>query len=99
MLTTFDPRSDTTVVVSGALLLGTAVALTATPLLWTARFVRMNRIAYRGDWLRASRRGALTGLVIVLLVILRAQDALSEPLAVFVIGMAVLVEITLSVRR
>jgi len=41
----------------------------------------------------------LVGLVIVLLVVLSAQDLLSLPIAVFVLAMAVLVEVTLSLRR
>ena len=99
VLTTFSPRTDAGVVIVGALLLAAALALTLAPLLWIANFVRNNRIAYRGDWLRAARRAALCGLVVFLLVVLRAQGALSEPLAIFVIGMAVLVELTLTVRR
>lgn len=79
--------------------MGTAVALTIAPLLWIWRFVRSRHIAFRGDWLRAGRRAALCGLVVVLLVILRSQGALSTPMALFVIGMPILVEVTLSVRR
>jgi hypothetical protein len=99
VFTTVDPRTDSSVLVAGALLLGAAVALTLCPVLWIAGFVRTKRIAFRGDWLRAARRAALTGLVVVLLVILRAQGALSLPMAAFVVGMPILVEITLSVRR
>jgi hypothetical protein len=99
VLTSLDPRSDTGIVIAGALLLGAALALTVAPLLWIATFIRNHRIAFRGDWLRVGRRAGLVGLVVFLLVVLRAQGALSEPLAVFVIGMAVLVELTLSVRR
>jgi uncharacterized membrane protein YhhN len=69
------------------------------PLLWIASFVRSRAIAYRGDWARAARRSALVGLVIVLFVLLRAQDALSVPVAVFIVAMAVLVELILSLRR
>jgi len=86
-------------VVTGAVLLGVAVALTVAPVLWIAGFARTRRIAYRGDWLRAARRGGLCGLVVALMLLLRAQGALSVPMAVFVIAMPVLVEITLSVRR
>jgi len=86
-------------VVAGAVLVGVAVALTVAPVLWIARFARTRRIAYRGDWLRAARRAALCGLVVALMVLLRAQGALSVPMALFVIAMPVLVEITLSVRR
>jgi hypothetical protein len=99
VLTTLDPRSDTWIVVAGGLLLGAAAALTVCPLLWILGFVRNGHIAYRGDWLRAARRAALVALVIVLLVILRAQDALSIQIALFVIAMPVLVEITFSARR
>lgn len=98
MLTSVDPRSGSDIVVAGALLLGTAVGLTVVPVLWIGSFAR-RRIAYRGAWIRALRRGALCGLVVALLVILRAENALSAPMAVFVIGMPILVEITLSLRR
>ena len=99
MLTTIDPTTDSSVVVAGAVLIGAAVALTVAPLLWIAGFVRTRRIAYRGDWIRAARRGCLCGLVAALLIILRAQGAMSPQMAIFVIAMPVLVEITLSVRR
>ena len=79
--------------------MGVAVALTLAPLLWVLGFVRSNRIAYRGDWLRAARRAALVGLVVMLLVILRAQEALSAPIALFIVAMPVLIEVTLSARR
>jgi hypothetical protein len=80
-------------------LLGAAIATTLAPLLWLANFVRLGRIAYRGEWLRALRRAGLAGLVVVLFIVLRAQDALSQPLAIFIVAMAVLVELTLSLRR
>jgi hypothetical protein len=67
--------------------------------LWIANFVRTRRIAYRGDWLRAARRAALVGRVVTQLNVQRAQGALTLPLAAFVIGMPLLVELTLSVRR
>ncbi len=95
----FDPRRDAAVLLAGGLLLGAAVGLTLAPLLWLAGFVRTRHIAYRGDWWRAGRRAALVGLVAVLFVVLRGQDALSVPLALFVGAMAVLVEITFSLRR
>ena len=97
--TTEDPRGNASAVVAGALLLGGAIALTLAPLLWLATFARHKRIAYRGDWSRAVRRAALVGLVVLLLVLLRGQGALSAPLTIFVITMAVLVEVTLSLRR
>ena len=84
---------------AGAVLIGAAIALTLAPLLWIAGFVRTRHIAFKGDWLRAARRAALCGLVVTLLIVLRAQDALSLPMAIFVIAMPVLVEVSLSVRR
>jgi hypothetical protein len=99
VFTTVNPRSDSFVVVAGAALLGAAVALTVAPIIWIAGFARTRSIAYRGDWIRAVRRACLCGLVVTLLVILRAQGALSLPLALFVIAMPILVEVTLSARR
>ena len=94
-----DPRSNAQALLYGALLIGLAVAATLAPLLWLAAFARHHRIAYRGDWWRAGRRAALAGLVAFLFVLLRGQDALSLPLGLFIVVMAVLVELTLSLRR
>lgn len=96
---TLDPRGNAAVLLVGALLAGSAIAATVAPLLWLAGFARGRAIAYRGDWWRALRRGLLVGLVIALFVVLRGQDLLSLPLAAFVIAMAVLVELTLHLRR
>ncbi len=92
------PSEGPPALLAGALLLGGALALTLAPLFWLARFVRSNRIAYRGDWWRAARRAALTGLVVTLFVLMRGQGEFSVPLALFVVAMAVLVELTLSLR-
>ena len=95
-----DPEGNTAVLLAGALLLGTAVAVTLAPLLWLAGFVLRGRgIAYRGDWWRAARRALLLGLAVTLLVVLRGQGLLTPPLALFVIGMAALIELTLWLRR
>ena len=94
-----DPRGDAWVLLAGAVLLGTAVATTLAPLLWLVGFARNQRIAYRGEWWIAARRAALFGLVAAIFVLLRGQAALSLPLALFVTAMAVLVELTLSLRR
>ncbi|HUG49265.1 MAG TPA: hypothetical protein VMP67_12740 [Candidatus Limnocylindria bacterium] len=99
VLTRLDPVGDPGALLAGALALGSAVALTLTPLFWLSVFARARRIAYWGDWLRAGRRGALVGLLVALFVILRGQDMFSLPLALFIIAMAVLVELTLSLRR
>ena len=92
------PSEGPPALLAGALLLGGAVALTLAPLFWLAKFVRSNRIAYRGDWWRATRRAALAGLVATLFVLMRGQGAFSVPLALFIVAMAVLVELTLSLR-
>jgi len=91
-----DQGADT--LLAGALLLGAAVTATLTPLFWLGRFVTTRRIAYRGDWWRALRRGALVGLVATLYVVMRGMGAFSMPLMLFVVVMAVLVELTLSLR-
>lgn len=90
---------EVTVQLVGAGLLGLAVGLTTVPLFWLVVYGRHRRIAYRGDWLRAGRRGALVAVVVALLVVLRSQDALSLPLALFIGIMVVFVEISLSVDR
>lgn len=94
-----DPTGNAGVLLAGALLLGGAISATLAPLFWLGVFVRNRRIAYRADWWRAARRAVLVGLVVIIFVLLRGQQALSLPLAVFVVAMAVLVELTLSLRR
>jgi hypothetical protein len=98
-VTTRSPVGDVAVAMIGAVLIGTAFALTTIPLFWLAAFQRRRRIAYRGDWLRATRRGIEVGILITFFVILRSQDAFSWPLAAFVTAMVVFVEISLSVER
>jgi hypothetical protein len=66
---------------------------------WLASFARQRRIAYRGDWSRAVRRGAWAGGLVALFVVLRARDAFALPLAAFLIVLVVIVEVTLSVDR
>jgi len=79
--------------------MGLASGLTTMPLFWLAVFGRHRRIAYRGDWLRASRRGLWVGLVVALLVALRVQGAFSIPVAAFVVVLVAFLELTLSVER
>lgn len=95
----YDPTGNPAVLLTGALLLGLAVALTSAPLLWLFAFAGARRIAYRGAWWRAVRRAVLIGLVLTIFVVLRGQDMFSLPLALFVVTMAVLVELTLSLHR
>lgn len=99
VIVSYDPRESAVALLAGAVLLGSAVGFTIAPLLWLAGFVRARHIGYIGDWWRAGRRAALIGLVVALIVVLRGQDAFSLPLGLFVVGMAILVELTLSLRR
>ena len=85
--------------VTGAVLLGLAFALTTMPLFWLAVFGRHRRIAYRGDWLKAVRRGAWVGLLVAGFVLLRSQGAFSPPIGLFLAAMVVFVEVSLSVER
>ncbi|MEP7360199.1 MAG: hypothetical protein ABI744_01335 [Chloroflexota bacterium] len=99
VLIDFDPRANASVLLVGALLIGTAVGLTLLPLLWLVGFAAQGRTAFPGDWWRALRRAALVGLIVALFVVLRGENALNLPLAMFVAAMALLVELTLSLRR
>jgi hypothetical protein len=94
-----DPTEDPLAGFLGAAAIGTAVGLSATPLFWLAVFARHGRIAYRGDWLRAGRRGLWVGLVVGLLVELRVLGVFSLPIALFVIVLVVFAELTLSLER
>jgi hypothetical protein len=69
------------------------------PLFWLAMFGRHRRIAYRGDWTRAVRRGAWVAIVGAAFVILRLQQVFQLSIALFIIALVVLAEITLSVER
>jgi hypothetical protein len=96
---TRSPRGDPGAQLLGAALLGISFGLTTGPLFWLAGFGRRRRIAYRGDWLKAARRAAWVGLLVAFFVLLRAQEAFSLPVGLFVVAMVAFVEVTLSVRR
>lgn len=74
------------------LLASVSGALLVTPFAFLGEVVARRRIVYRGAWSRASRRGALTGLVIAALAGLRIGGALSVPVGIFVIILAGVVE-------
>ena len=99
MLVRVSPVGQAGVQVAGAVMIGLACGVTAVPLAWLAVFGRHRRIAYRGDWIRAARRGAWVALVVALLVALRTQHAFSMPIALFVVVMVAFVEVSLSVQR
>ncbi len=99
VVTTTYPRENPTSGLVGAGAIGLACGVTAVPLFWLAVFARHRRIAFRGDWSRAIRRGAWVALVVVILVALRIQGVLSLPIAVFVAALVILAEMILSAER
>ena len=99
VVTTRDPIVDPGAGFVGALLIGLAVALTLVPLIWLTVFGRHRQIAYRGDWLRAIRRSAWVGIIVAVLIVLRVQDLLELPIALFIIALALVAEATLSAER
>jgi hypothetical protein len=99
VVTTRDPKVDSAAGYVGALLIGLALGLTMIPLFWLAVFGRHRRIAYRGDWTRAIRRGLWVAIVASVFVILRLQGVFQLPIALFIVALVVLAEATLSVER
>jgi len=99
LVTTRDPYADAMAGYLGAILIGLAVGITVTPLLWLFVFGRHRRIAYAGDWFRAARRGAWIGLLVAVIVILRLVGAFQVPIVLFLAAIFVVAEITLSAER
>ena len=99
VVTTRDPRIDPGAGYVGALLIGLALGLMMVPLFWLTIFGRHRRIAYRGDWTRAIRRGGWVAVVAALFVILRLQQVFQAPIALFILLMVVVAEAILSVER
>lgn len=99
IVTTTYPRENATNGLVGAGMIGLACGLTTVPLFWLVPFARHRRIALLGDWGRALRRGGWVAVVIALFVALRIQAVLSLPIAVFVVVLVLMAEITLSMER
>lgn len=99
VVTTRDPIDDRSARFVGAGLIGLAVGLTTMPLFWLVVFARHRRIAYRGDWIRAIRRGAWVGLLVMVLVLLRLEGVLVLPIVLFMLALVVVAEMTLSAER
>ena len=99
VVTTRDPRVDPAAGLLGAGLIGLAFGLTCVPLFWLVVFGRHRRIAFRGDWARAVRRGGWVAIVLAVLVELRLQQAIQLPIVLFILTMVVIAETTLSVER
>jgi hypothetical protein len=99
VFTTRDPTIDPAAGYLGALLLGLALGLLTTSLFWLVVFGRHRRIAYRGDWPRAIRRGGWVFLVAALFVVLRLNQVFQPPIALFILVLVAVAEATLSVER
>jgi hypothetical protein len=99
VLSTTYPLENPTNGLVGAGVIGLACGITSIPLFWLAVFAGHRRIAFRGDWSRAIRRGAWVAMVGAILIALRIQSVLSLPIAVFAVALVVLAEITLSAER
>ena len=99
VVTTRDPIEDAGARFVGAGLMGLAIGLTTVPLFWLLVFARNRRIAYRGDWTRAIRRGAWIGLLVTVLVLLRLEGVLVLPIVLFMLALVAVAEMTLSAER
>jgi len=93
------PCPDATRNVAVAIGLASAgVALLVTPFAFLAEVVARRHIVYRGAWIRAARRGVLVGLVLAAFGGLRLAGALSVPVAIFIVILAVAAEWLLARR-
>jgi hypothetical protein len=99
IVTTTYPHEEATTPLVGAAAIGLGCGFSAVPLFWLVSYARHRRIALLGDWSRAIRRGAWVAAVIALFVTLRVQAVLSLPIAVFVVVLVLMAEITLSMER
>jgi hypothetical protein len=99
VVTSRDPFLDPSAAVVGAAAIGIAAGLTSVPLFWLVAFGRHGRIAYRGDWVRASRRGGWVAALVILFVALRLQGIMQPPIMLFVLAMVLVAETTLSMDR
>lgn len=93
---TVDPLASQSGGFIGAGALGAASALTAAPLFWLAWFARQRRIAYRGDWARAARRGAWIGVLAAVFVVMRLNGIFQPEIGLFLVALALVAEVTLS---
>jgi hypothetical protein len=91
-----DPRADPNAGLLGAAALGLASGLTAAPILWLIGFTRQGRIAFRGDWLRALRRGAWVALLVGLFVVMRVNGIFQPQIGLFLLALALVAEVTLT---
>jgi hypothetical protein len=96
---TLDPRASPSNGFIGAGAMGVAMGFTTAPLFWLAMFSRHHRIAYRGDWPRAVRRGAWVAILVALFVVMRVQGIFQPAIGLFLAAMVLVAETTLSAQR
>jgi hypothetical protein len=96
---TLDPRGDPAIRYGGAAAIGIAFGLTTIPLFWLAGFARQRRIAYRGDWTRAVRRGGWIAGLVAVITLLRIENLFQLPIGLFLAALVLVAEVTLSGRR
>ncbi len=96
---TVDPLAGPNAGFLGAAALGFATGMTVAPLLWLVGFARQRRIAYRGDWARAIRRGAWVGVLVAVFVVMRLNGIFQPQIGLFLIALALVAEVTLSTGR
>ncbi len=94
-----DPRTDPSAGFIGGVAMGIAVGLTTAPLFWLAAFSRHRRIAYRGDWARALRRGGWIAILVALFIVMRVQGIFQPPIGLFLAAMVLVAEMTISAQR
>jgi len=91
-----DPYSSPTASLVGAAVLALAGWLTTAPLFWLFSFARHDRIAFRGDWVRALRRGAWVGAVLGVYVVMRVNGIFQPQIGLFLVTLAIVAEVTLT---
>jgi len=96
ILLLLDPFSSPTAGLVGAGVLALAGGLTTAPLFWLVSFARHGRIAFRGDWLRALRRGAWVGAVLGVFVVMRVNGIFQPQIGLFLVALAIVAEVTLT---
>ena len=93
VLAFISPENDAAAQLAGAVVFGSAVALTLWPLLWSATRIRPGSLA------TSARRSFLVGAVVSILVVLRAIEAVDTVMFIFVIVGAIVIEAAVTLRR
>jgi hypothetical protein len=91
-----DPLASADAGLLGGAILALAGGLTTAPLFWLISFARHGRIAFRGDWLRALRRGAWVGALLGVFVIMRVNGIFQPQIGLFLVALAIVAEVTLT---